>query len=246
MAKPVGIFDRAERLLGPEVMEAFAQKKVILFGLGGVGSWCAEGLVRSGVSRLTIVDSDDCSVSNINRQLMATVPNIGRAKTEAMKEHLLEINPDADISAIKAFYSDDINGEFHLEEYDYVIDCIDSLKDKIHLLMNATRAGKAEVYSSMGAALKIDPTRIRVAEFWDVRGCTLGAIMRKRMRRNKLTLAKKVSCVYSEEVRENLASTDETCDYKAVINGSLCHITAIFGFTLAGLVLQHIEKTLRR
>lgn len=239
------IFNRTQRLLGSDAMAALQSSRVILFGVGGVGSWCAESLVRSGVCHLTIVDADTVSVTNINRQILATTQTVGQVKAEAMRERLLTINPSADITAIHATYTEECNADFHLEQYDYIIDCIDSLKDKIHLLMNATRVEHARVFSSMGAALKIDPTQIKVGEFWKVRGCTLGAAMRKRMRRHNLTLAQKVMCVYSEELLENRGETDETCDYKAVINGSLSHITGIFGLTIAGLVMQDICRKIR-
>lgn len=225
-------------------MLAIRSKRVIVFGVGGVGSWCAESLVRNGIERLTIVDSDRVAVTNINRQLMATTKTVGRVKVEAMRERLLEINPDAEITAISSIYTDESSPEFHLEEYDYVVDCIDSLKDKISLLINATRQPKATVFSSMGAALKLDPTRIQVAEFWKVKGCPLGAAMRSRMRHNKWSLAKKVKCVYSEELLTNkghdLADDAPNTFNKVATNGSLSHITAIYGFTLAGLVIKDI------
>lgn len=239
-----GIFNRSERLLGSEVMNAIRSIKVIVFGVGGVGSWCAESLVRNGVVNLTIVDSDCVAVTNINRQLMATTRTVGRVKVEAMKDRLLEINPEANITTVQRIYCDEDNDSFHLEDYDYVVDCIDSLKDKIALLVNASAVPGVKVFSSMGAALKIDPTRIEVAEFWKVKGCPLGAAMRNRMRKNKWKLGKKVMCVYSEERLENrnteLADDAANTFNKAVTNGSLCHITAMYGFMLGGLVVQDV------
>lgn len=240
-----GIFSRSVLLFGEEKMAQIMQAKVIIFGVGGVGSWCAESLVRSGISHLTIIDSDTVNVTNINRQLMATTKTIGRSKVEVLKERLHEINPDAEITAIQAIYKGDRNDDFHLEQYDYIIDCIDSLSDKINLLINATRVEKARVFSSMGAALKIDPTQIKVGEFWKVRGCTLGAAMRKRMRRNKLTLSQRVMCVYSEELLENAVrlTTEGVHGETRQANGTCVHITAIYGFTLAGLVIESIASS---
>lgn len=260
-----GIFNRTELLLGAEMMNLISAKRIIIFGVGGVGSWCAESLVRSGVSHLTIVDSDRVCVTNVNRQLMATCKTIGRVKVDALRDRLNEINPSANIEVIQEIYSEETADSFHLEEYDYIIDCIDSLKEKIHLLLTATQY-KATVFSSMGAALKIDPTKIKVAEFWKVRGCPLGAAIRKRMKRAKQKPAKRIMCVYSEELlenkgqdcdcdaamennkqlagvegREDLINHDWTAS-KAQINGTLPHITAIFGFTLAGLVVQDIAS----
>lgn len=229
--------DRAERLLGEDMLKSIAEKKVLLFGVGGVGSWCAEGLVRSGIQNLTIVDPDCVSESNINRQLMATSLTIGQVKVEAMKAHLLEINPQASITALKKAYTKETNSEFNLTEYDYIVDCIDSLKDKYALLIAACNT-PAKVFSSMGAALKTDPTQVKVAEYWKVRGCPLGAALRKKMKQSKVKLAQKVQCVYSEELLENKGNTTEQSTRQ--INGSLVHITAIFGFTLSGLVLNDI------
>ena len=246
-----GIFNRSEMLLGSRTMEAMSQARVIVVGVGGVGSWCAESLIRTGLVHLTIVDSDTVCTSNINRQLMATTRTVGQMKVEALRERLLQINPDADIKAITEVYCRENSESFHLGDYDYVIDCIDSLKDKIDLLVEATGYKRTKVLSSMGAALKLDPTRIQVAEFWKVKGCPLGAAMRSRMRRNKLVLRKKVQCVFSEELLTNLAQeraereadidNHEWTPQKAQTNGSLMHITAIYGLTLAGLVIKDIH-----
>lgn len=237
-----GLLHRTERLLGKDIVARIQSRKVIIFGVGGVGSWCAESLVRSGIKYLTIVDNDVVSDTNVNRQLMATSSTVGRVKVEALKERLLDINPEAEITALHRVYDEETADSFQIEQYDYIIDCIDSLKDKALLIENANKIESAVFYSSMGAALKIDPTRIQVGEFGKVRGCPLGAALRKKMRRNKTYPKKKFLCVFSDELLENKGETDETCDYKAVINGSLAHITAIFGFTIAGLLLQDINR----
>ena len=132
------IFRRSELLLGNEAMERIAQKRVIVFGVGGVGSWCAESLVRSGIRQLTIVDFDSVDVTNVNRQLMATTKTVGQVKVEALKERLLTINPSAEITALQKTFTEETAGEFHLEDYDYIIDAIDSLKDKAALILLAT------------------------------------------------------------------------------------------------------------
>ena len=240
MSRPA--FIRTERLVGAEAMDRISKARVLLFGVGGVGSWCAEGLVRSGVERLTIVDSDEVTESNINRQLMATVHTIGRPKVEALKEHLLRINPQADILALQQTYSDENYADFRMDEYDCIIDAIDSLKDKASLILRAT-ATKAKFYSSMGAALKTDPRQVRVAEFWEVRGCPLGAALRKKLRREKTIPSTPFLCVYDEEVLPNAGESTEAPEHgKAVVNGTMAHITAIFGFTLSGLALEDILR----
>jgi tRNA A37 threonylcarbamoyladenosine dehydratase len=150
------LFARTELLVGKEAMNAIASKQIILFGVGGVGSWCAEGLIRTGVMHLTIVDPDRVALSNINRQLPATTQTVGQLKVEAMKNRLLEINPFAEINAIPQMYCEETSASFHLETYDYIIDAIDALPQKAHLLLKASKT-PATVFSSMGAALKIDP-----------------------------------------------------------------------------------------
>ena len=240
------IFRRSELLLGNEVMERIAQKRVIIFGVGGVGSWCAESLVRSGIRQLTIVDSDRVCITNINRQLMATTKTVGQVKVEALKERLLSINPQAEITALQQIFSEETAESFELDSYDYIIDAIDSLKDKATLILLACKTN-AKLFSSMGAALKLDPTRIKVTEFWKVEGDPLARAIRKKFKHYGRFPEQKFLCVYSDELLENKGcppDTDETPSLfnKPQTNGSLAHITAIFGFTLAGLVIQDITK----
>lgn len=265
-----GMLRRATRLLGEAVTDMMATRRVILFGVGGVGSWCAEALVRSGISRLTIVDFDRVCVTNINRQLLATSETVGKVKVEAMRDRLLSINPEAEITALNRMFTAETAADFHLEEYDYIIDCIDTLKDKVLLIRRATDTD-AVFFSSMGAALKIDPQQIRTGDFWKVRGCPLGAALRKRIKQSRIPLRRSFRCVYSEELlanrgadpyaacaaegdtsgsrcgtsicacRERTAAEVQAEPKRAQINGSLVHITAIFGMTLAGMVIQDIN-----
>jgi tRNA A37 threonylcarbamoyladenosine dehydratase len=243
MAIEDDIFKRSNLLLGDEAMQIVAAKRVIIFGVGGVGSWCAESLIRSGIHHLTIVDSDRVCASNINRQLMATTLTVGQVKVDALKERLLSINPQADITTIEKVFNEESADTFDLDSYDYIIDAIDSLKDKALLILLATKS-KAKFFSSMGAALKIDPTRIRVTEFWKVAGDPLARMLRKRFKQNGQYPSRKFQCVYSDELLQNKGpqpdEKEETLSQitKGQTNGSLAHITAIFGFTLAGLVLQ--------
>ena len=240
------IFNRAELLLGADVMERLASVRVILFGVGGVGSWCAEGLVRSGVTHLTLVDADCVVPPNINRQRMATVSTVGRPKVESLKEMLLDINPSAEITAIQARFTDATATSFGLDSYDYVIDAIDALKDKAALILHAT-ATPATFFSSMGAACKVDPTRVRVASFWEVRGCPLGAMLRKKLRKAGTLPAKDFLCVYDEDLLENrgieTALPEELQFEKKSHNGSLVTVTATFGLTLTSLVIQNLLTT---
>ena len=267
------LFSRSELLMGREAMQRLDAKKVILFGVGGVGSWCAEGLIRSGVMHLTMVDPDRVAVSNINRQLPATTQTVGQLKVEVLKRRLEEINPLATIIAIPELYSGETSESFHLERYDYIVDAIDSLTHKHHLLVAASKTG-ATIFSSMGAALKMDPLNIRVAEFWEVKGCKLAQALRTRMRKSGEKPLKPILCVYSEERLPNKgekievgvglgmgaevgaktragAGTEEEAlelpiensnSRKVQINGSMVQVTATFGFTLSGLVIQDIVE----
>lgn len=227
-------FERTELLLGEVAMAALQGKHAIVFGVGGVGGWCAESLVRSGIGKITIVDSDCVATSNINRQLVATTKTIGMPKVEVLKNRLLEINPYIQINAIQRFYCEESADDFVFDDYDYVVDAIDSLKDKALLILRVCES-KATLFSSMGAALKSDLKRISVTEFWKVNGCPLAAALRRRFKQNKQFPKRKFKCVYSDEVLKNKGkSTGEKA------NGTLVYATAVFGFTLASLVIQDV------
>ena len=199
------IFNRSQLILGKKVMERLAAARVIVFGVGGVGSWCVESLIRTGLTHITIVDSDRVAASNINRQLMATTASVGEVKVEALKRRLLDINPNAEITAIRDIYCADTAAGFDLSQYDFVIDAIDSIENKVLLINNACDApGKPVLFSSM--------------ELLPNRGDTT-----------------------PPERNEN--GDIESLDWnarKAQINGSLPHVTAVFGFTLASLVVNKI------
>ena len=234
-------------------------------------------MIRTGVKKITIVDSDRVCVTNCNRQLMATTKTVGQVKVEALRERLLEINPDAEVTALQKIYEPETAESFHMEEYDVIIDAIDSLKEKADLILRATSLPENILFvSSMGAALRIDPFQVRKAEFWKVKGDPLARAIRKKFKHMKVRPARKFYCVYSEEkpmenMGENHAcgtsgcmcpkakllsgerGTDtavydapgdqrlvehEWCSTKAQINGSLCHITAIFGMAITGIVIE--------
>jgi len=270
---------RTELLLGLENLERLQKTRVLIFGLGGVGSWCAEALVRSGVRNITIVDSDRICITNCNRQLMATSKTLGQVKVEALKQRLLDINPEANIEALQMIYNAENADLFHMEEYDFIIDAIDSLSDKADLILRATALPKHITFiSSMGAALRTDPFKVRKAEFWKIQGDPLARALRSRFKKKKTYPSRKFMCVYSEELPmhnmgvnhacgtggclcpkakllSGIRGTDsavydapgnqrlvehEWCSSKAQINGSLCHITSIFGMSIAGIVINSI------
>ena len=223
-------FSRSEALLGAEVMEALRTTRVIIFGVGGVGSYAAECLIRTGLTHLTIVDGDVVQPSNTNRQLPATRATIGRPKVEVLRERLLEINPDAEIEAINAFYhADDESFNFQLSTFNFIIDAIDSVNDKTDLILNATRA-RVKIFSSMGAALRFDPTQVATGELMSIQGDALAKAVRARMKKLDRFPSKKVRCVYSTEQAQR-------CETR----GSLMQVTAVFGLTLASLVIKDLS-----
>ena len=225
---------RTELLLGPEAMDRIASRRVILFGVGGVGSWCAESLVRSGIRQLTVVDPDRVCRSNINRQLVALHSTEGRPKVEVLRERLLDISPQAEITALPVAFCEDTADTFGLEGYDYILDCIDSLRDKVLLIQRACRT-KAVFFASMGAALKVNPALVEVQGFWDVTYDPLARMLRKRLRQAGDPPGRNFLCVCSQERMENRETLPEGAGRT---NGSLMAVTATFGLTLSALVLR--------
>ncbi|MBR4564317.1 MAG: ThiF family adenylyltransferase [Paludibacteraceae bacterium] len=234
-------FSRSEALLGAVGMEMLRTKRVVLFGVGGVGSWCAEALVRTGLTHLTIIDGDSVQPSNINRQLPATQATMGQPKVLALRERLLTINPEAEINALPVYYEaqstkDDVPCtkeafDFQLSTFDYVIDAIDSVAAKTDLLLCASRVRGLKIYSSMGAALRFDPTQVTVGELMSVQGDALAKAVRARMKKLGTLPHKKIRCVYSLEQAQR-------CNTR----GSLMQVTAVFGCTLASLVISDIRR----
>lgn len=232
------MFCRTELLVGKDCMKQIHTKKIIIFGVGGVGSWCAESLVRSGFLAITLVDFDVVNLSNCNRQLQATHTTLGQRKTTALKTRLLDINPHACITECTTMYSPQTSSQFCLQNYDVIIDAIDTIHNKIHLIREATKT-QAFFISSMGAARKIDPNLIRVSNFWNVEFCSLARKMRKIIKKGELP-ARDFLCVYSIEQNKNALELIENEDVKCQVNGSVAHMTAIFGFTMAAKVIQYV------
>jgi tRNA A37 threonylcarbamoyladenosine dehydratase len=244
-------------------MDALNNTRVIVFGLGGVGSWCAEALVRSGIGCITIVDSDTVCVTNINRQVQATTATVGEFKTEALKNRFLEINPRCEVISYGRVFSGESAAEFGIEQADYVIDAIDSLTNKLDLIEYCDHA-RVPLFSSMGMAQKLDPTRLKTAGIWDTSGCPLARLVRAGLRKRGFTGS--FTVVYSNErlplspgvqavcgsaqclcPSRNRCAEDasgstpvEWCSSKKVINGSAVTVTATAGMILASLVLQDV------
>jgi tRNA A37 threonylcarbamoyladenosine dehydratase len=258
------MFQRLTLLTGVEAMEALGAARVIVFGVGGVGSWCAEALLRSGVGYITIVDSDTVCVTNINRQVQASAATVGQFKVDVLRDRLLEINPGADVTAFAQVFSRESAAGFGIEGADYVIDAIDSLSHKLDLIEYAAAAG-IPLFSSMGMAQKLDPTRLKTADIWETQGCPLARLVRGGLRKRgfqghftvvysaeRLPLHPGVvaACGSAQCLCPARNSDDprtagshapvEWCSSKKVINGSAVTVTAVAGMILGGLVIQDV------
>ncbi|MDR0553224.1 MAG: tRNA threonylcarbamoyladenosine dehydratase [Treponema sp.] len=252
-------FQRLALLTGAETLDALEKTHVTVFGLGGVGSWCAEALVRSGIGQIGIVDSDTVCVTNINRQVEATSRTVGRFKVEVLKERLLEINPQCTVQTFGMVFSKETAEKFDWESMDYCIDAIDSLTCKLDLIEKAYAAGTV-LYSSMGMAQKLDPARLKTADIWKTQGCPLARLVRQGLRKRhfqgrfttvysaeRLPLHGEIAsacgstrCLCAVRNRDEPGAPVEWCSSRKVINGSAVTVTAAAGMILAGLVLQDI------
>lgn len=233
-------FERTALVAGSDMMARMAAARVTVFGVGGVGSWCVEALARSGIGNITIVDPDEVAVSNINRQLPALHSTVGRPKVEVVARRIADINPAAKVTAIQGRYTPDNGASFNLADEDFVIDAIDSLADKADLILRCTdppTAPRTAFYSSMGAARKLDPAKIRTTEFWKVDGCPLARALRTRFRRSGIFPRRKFQCVYSPETLPHRLNDGSGA------NGTFAHATAIFGLTLASLVITRLYNS---
>ena len=238
-------FERLTLLSGGEAAAALAASRVLVVGIGGVGSWCAEALVRSGIGKISLVDPDTVCVSNINRQVQATSATIGRLKTAALGERLKEINPACGITAFPRVFSKESAEIFDIAGEDYVIDAIDTLTCKLDLIETALSLGKP-FFSSMGMAQKLDPTLIRTADIWETSLCPLARLVRQGLRKRNCT--GHFTVVYSPErlplravpLREGAGEPSGQDSGKKIINGSAVTVTAVAGMVLASLVIRDV------
>lgn len=219
---------RSAALLGADAMARLAAARVLVVGVGGVGSWCAEALARTGVGRLALVDDDIVAPSNVNRQCPATARTLGRPKVEAMRERLLEINPDGDFAAACGRYPATTPG-LRLEDFDVVVDAIDSVDCKAELILAATAAG-VPLLSSMGAARRLDPTKVVVRRFDKVEGDGLARALRQRFRKLGRWPARQFDCACSTEPLRPMPSA---APGEPSPKGSLMPVTCAFGMALA-------------
>jgi tRNA A37 threonylcarbamoyladenosine dehydratase len=242
MANPQALFQRLALITGAEALEKFAQTKVMVFGIGGVGSWCAEALARSGIGKICIVDYDTVCASNINRQVQATTGTLGRIKVDVFRQRLLEINPNCEVTAWEKMFSRENAAEFGIETANYVIDAIDSLPHKLDLIEISSAPASinagVKLFSSMGMAWKMDPTRIKTGCIWETNGCPLARLVRQGLRKRGFDGS--FTVVYSDEQiqRPDKVAYDEFTGGKK-INGSAVTVTASAGMILASLVLRN-------
>ncbi|RGX08959.1 tRNA threonylcarbamoyladenosine dehydratase [Paraclostridium sordellii] len=227
---------RTSLIIGQEGLEKLKNSNVIIFGVGGVGSFAAEAIARAGVGKMTIVDFDDVDITNINRQLPALHSTIGRNKVDVMKERILDINPDIDIKSIVDKYSKENSDELLCEDYDYVIDAIDMVTSKIHLIESCVKKN-LKIVSSMGMGNKLDPTKIVVTDIYKTQMCPLAKVMRKELRDRKI---KKLKVVYSTEQPVELK--EKIMNGKKVTPGSISFVPSVGGLTIASVVVNDLIK----
>ncbi len=225
---------RTEMLLGSDGVERLASARVAIFGVGGVGGYAAEALARAGVGHIELIDSDTVSLSNINRQIIATHDTVGKYKTEAMCQRILSINPDAEVVCHSLFFDEGTAHLFDFSKYDYVVDAIDSLSAKVHLIASAHTAG-AKIISAMGAGNKLDPTRFEVSDISKTTVCPLARAVRIALRKKEINHLK---VVYSKEppVIPPVVSDGE----KRRVPGSISFVPSAMGLIIAGEVIKDI------
>ena len=230
-------FSRTELLLGKDAMEKLANARVAVFGIGGVGGYTVEALVRSGVGAVDIIDDDRVCLTNINRQIYATRKTVGKYKVDVAADRIAEINPNAKVTTYKTFYTPETATQFDFSQYDYVVDAIDTVTGKIALVLQAQEAG-VPIISSMGAGNKLDPTAFQVADIYQTSVCPLAKVMRRELSRRGV---KALKVVYSKEKPLTPAETEEKSE-KRQIPGSNAFVPPVVGLIIAGEVIKDLVK----
>lgn len=236
-------FSRTELLLGRAAMEKLKKSRVAVFGIGGVGGYVCEALARSGVGCLDLIDNDRVSLTNLNRQIIATHKTIGRYKVEVMKERILEINPDADVRIYNCFFLPENAGEIPFDDYDFIVDAVDTVTAKIELAVTADQKG-IPMISSMGAGNKLDASLFRAADLYETKVCPLAKVMRRELKKRNI---KKLRVVYSEEIPVSPIVAPEMEDEKEVsrkraVPGSVAFVPSVAGLIIAGEVIKELTR----
>ena len=248
-------FSRTELLLGKEAMDKLANSRVAVFGIGGVGGYVCEALVRTGVGSFDLIDDDKVCLTNLNRQIIATRKTVGQYKTDVMKERMLEINPEVDVRVHKCFFLPENADEFPFEEYDYIVDAVDTVTAKISLVMKAQEMN-IPIISSMGAGNKLDASKFQVADIYKTKVCPLAKVMRRELKKRGV---KKLKVVYSEEQPtrpvEDMSISCRThcicppgaahkCTERRDIPGSVAFVPSVVGLIIAGEVVKDLSVKL--
>ncbi len=245
-------FSRTELLIGTAALQKLAAAKVAVFGIGGVGSFVAEGLVRSGVGKFVLVDDDCICLTNVNRQIHATTKTVGQAKVEVMKERIIEINPQAQVTVFQQFYLPDTAEQLLSADYDYIVDAIDTVTAKIDLIVQAKKRN-IPIISCMGAGNKLDPTQFKVADIYQTSICPLAKVMRKELRQRGIESLK---VVYSPEPAQTPLPTEASCSTNCIcpagtarkctarrqIPGSISFVPSVAGLIIAGEVIKDLMQ----
>jgi tRNA A37 threonylcarbamoyladenosine dehydratase len=245
-------FSRTELLFGKEAMEHLSGCRVAIFGIGGVGGYVCEALARSGVGAFDLIDDDKVCITNINRQIIATIKTVGKYKTDVMKERILDINPEAEVNTYKCFFLPENASDFPFEKYDYVVDAIDTVTAKIELVMQCKKMG-VPIMSSMGAGNKLDPTQLRVADIYKTKMDPLARVMRYELKKRGVD---RLKVVYSEEKpikpAEDMAISSgtksirptETQHDRRSIPGSTAFVPSAAGLIIAGEVIKDLTRSI--
>ena len=246
-------FSRTQLLLGEDAMKKLAGSRVAVFGVGGVGGYVCEALVRSGVGAFDLIDDDKVCLTNLNRQIIATRSTVGKYKTDVMRDRMLDINPDVDVRTHKSFFLPENADEFPFEEYDYIVDAVDTVTAKIELVMKA-QALNIPIISSMGAGNKLDASAFRVADIYKTKVCPLAKVMRRELKKRGV---KKLKVVYSEEKPtrpiEDMSSScrnhcicppgaKHKCTERRDIPGSVAFVPSVVGLIIAGEIVKDLTK----
>ena len=243
-------FSRTQLVFGEEAMQRLAGARIAVFGIGGVGGYTIEALARSGIGQLDLIDDDKVCVTNVNRQLLATLKTVGQYKVDVAKERIAEINPKCEVKAFKTFYMPDTENEFDFTQYDYIVDAIDTVKGKLALAENAQKAG-TPIISSMGAGNKVNAAAFEVADIYDTSVCPLARVMRYECRRRGI---KKLKVVYSKEKpirpKEDMSVScrrhcvcppgTRKCTVRRDIPGSTAFVPSVAGLIIAGEVIKDL------
>jgi len=246
-------FSRTELIFGKEAMEKLFNSRVAIFGIGGVGSYTAEALARTGIGTLDLIDDDKMCLTNVNRQLFATRKTVGKYKVDVAKERLEEINPKIVVNTYKTFYLPETADQFDFSQYDYVVDAIDTVKGKLELVMRANESN-TPIICAMGAGNKVDPTAFKVSDIYKTKVCPLARVMRQELKKRRV---KKLKVVYSEELVltpiEDMEisckahcicppGTVRKCTARNQVPGSNAFVPPVVGFILAGEVIKDITS----